>query len=178
MTRDETIQILMMIQAAYPNYKPQDKTVTVNIWNKMLEEYNYDTVECALRAYISTDENGYAPSIGQIISKIHSIAEPQYDNESEAWGLVSKAIRNSSYHCVEEYNKLPPIVQKAVGTPEQLRIWAMDTEYNEQVVSSNFRRTYRNEIARQKEINMMPKDIRNLISNAISGDRVKAINLN
>ena len=54
----------------------------------------------------------------------------------------------------------------------------MDTEYNEQVVSSNFRRTYRNEIARQKEINMMPKDIRNLISNAISGDRVKSINLN
>ena len=38
MTREETIKALMTIQAAYPNYKPPDKTVTVNTWH-MISAY-------------------------------------------------------------------------------------------------------------------------------------------
>ena len=47
MTRDEVINILMVIQAAYPNYKPQDKTVAVNTWYMMLKDYEKEVVEAA-----------------------------------------------------------------------------------------------------------------------------------
>lgn len=30
MLREETAKLLMMIQGAYPNYKPDNKTVTIN----------------------------------------------------------------------------------------------------------------------------------------------------
>ena len=84
----------------------------------------------------------------------------------EAWSLVSKAIRNSAYNSVEEFAKLPPIVQNAVGLPDQLRTWALDENYNEQVISSNFMRCYRTELARHEELSKMPAEIKDLIDNS------------
>ena len=58
---------------------------------------------------------------------------------------------------------MPPLVQKAVGQPSQLAQWAMDEDYNESVVASNFMRTYRGEVAREKEHNKLPEKMRGLI---------------
>ena len=63
----------MMVQAAFPNYKPPDKTVAVNTWFLMLSDYPYQQVQMALKAYIATDTSGFAPSIGQIIDKMQMI---------------------------------------------------------------------------------------------------------
>lgn len=163
MTRDETIQLLMVIQAAYPNYKPPDKTVAVNTWLMMLEEYDKQSVMMAIKVYIATDTSGFAPSIGQVIDKIKSITTPKSMSEIEAWSLVRKAISDSGYNATARFNELPPACQRAVGSPSQLRMWAQDTEFNENVVSSNFMRCYRTEIARQREIDRMPSEIRQMI---------------
>lgn len=163
MTRDETIQLLMVIQAAYPNYKPPDKTVAVNTWLMMLQEYDNQTVMLAVKAYIATDTSGFAPSIGQVIDKIKSITTPKSMSEIEAWSLVRKAISDSGYNATARFNELPMACQRAVGSPSQLRMWALDTEFNENVVSSNFMRCYRSEIARQREIDRMPSEIRQMI---------------
>ena len=70
MTREETKQMLMVIQATYPNYKPPEKAVAINAWTMALEEYPYKAVEIALKAYIKTDTSGFAPSPGQVIQSI------------------------------------------------------------------------------------------------------------
>lgn len=163
MTRDETIQLLMVIQAAYPNYKPPDKTVAVNTWLMMLEEYDKQPVMIAIKIYIATDTSGFAPSIGQVIDKIKSITTPKSMSEIEAWSLVRKAISDSGYNATARFNELPPECQRAVGSPSQLRMWAQDTEFNENVVSSNFMRCYRTELAKQREIDRMPSEIRQII---------------
>lgn len=163
MTRDETIQLLMVIQAAYPNYKPPDKTVAVNTWLMMLEEYDKQSVMMAIKVYIATDTSGFAPSIGQVIDKIKSITTPKSMSEIEAWSLVRKAISDSGYNATARFNELPPECQRAVGSPSQLRMWAQDTEFNENVVSSNFMRCYRTELAKQREIDRMPLEIRQII---------------
>ena len=80
--------------------------------------------------------------------------------------LVSRALRNGYYGAVEEFNKLPPLVQKAVGSPDNLRNWALtDINSIENVVQSNFMRTYRTVVNRAKEYQKMPKDIQALIEN-------------
>lgn len=163
MTRDEVIDLQMVMQAAYPNYKPPDKTVAVNTWLMMLEEYDKRSVMMAIKAYIATDTSGFAPSIGQVIDKIKSITTPKSMSEIEAWSLVRKAISDSSYNATDRFNELPVACQRAVGSPAQLRMWAQDTEFNENVVSSNFMRCYRSEIARQREIDRMPSEIRQMI---------------
>lgn len=166
MTREETVKIIRIMVDSYPNYKPNDISETVDVWQMMLEEYSYQQVSIALKAYILSDDSGFAPSIGKLVSKIHAMTQPQELNEMEAWSLVRKAICNSIYNSVSEFEKLPPLVQKAVGLPDNLREWAMTENLNHEVVMSNFQRAYKAELKRYEELQKMPKNVRNLIEKA------------
>lgn len=148
----------------YPNYKPNNLSETVDVWNMMLNNYSYEQVSVALKAYINSDISGFAPSIGQLIGKIQTISQPQEIDGMAAWGLVSKALRNGTYGAVEEFNKLPPLVRQAVGMPDNLKNWATsDYQTIETVIQSNFLRTYETVVKRANEINRMPDDIKSLI---------------
>ena len=92
MTRDETINILMSIQAAYPSFKVPDKTVAVNTWYSLLRDYEYSQVSAALKKYIQTNKSSFAPSIGQIIDEISDIYSENDENEMEAWDWFKKQL--------------------------------------------------------------------------------------
>lgn len=162
MTRDDTKKLLMRISSVYPNWKPQaDLTFVIETWCEYLSEYTYDQMLIALKAYISTDTSGFAPSIGQLVDKIHSIKQPCELNEMEAWSLVSNALRNSTYNADAEFSRLPALVQKAVGTASNLKNWGQtDIESIENVVQSNFMRTYRTVVARERENRKLPESVR------------------
>ena len=163
MLREETAKLLMMIQGAYPNYKPDNKTVTINTWNLALSDISFDLAQKAFLAYLRADTKGFAPTPGQLIALVRELNTPKQLNELEAWSLVEKAIRNSIYNSQEEFSKLPPLVQKAVGSPNVLRLWAADGSYSEQVASSNFMRSYRNEAKKQEEYEKLPADMQQMI---------------
>ena len=160
MNREETVQLLMVIQSAFPNYKVPDKTTAVNTWFTMLHDYEYQLVMLSLQKYIATDTSGFAPSIGAIVQ---GIPKPQFEelNEMEAWSLVSKALRDSTYHSKERFAELPLSVQKAVGTADNLRNWAStDLQSIENVIQSNFIKTYRTELKRKEEMACLPDSIK------------------
>ena len=162
MTVNEARKIIAVMMVSYPNFKPIDTEIMATTWSDMLSDYSYEQINVALKAYIRTDTSGFAPSIGQLVNKLTS-AEPQL-NEMEAWSLVSKAIRNGYYGAEEEFAKLPEVVQKAVGTPANLRAWAHTDEQSiENVVQSNFMRTYRTVVKRESECAKLPLSIKNLI---------------
>lgn len=164
MTVNDARKIIAVMLVSYPNFKPIDTELMATIWADMLNEYSYEQVSVALKCYITTDTSGFAPSIGQLIDKLKTVEQPQELNELQAWGLVRKAINNSGYHSEEEFAKLPPLVQKAVGTPGQLKQWGMsDIESIETVAQSNFMRTYRAVAKREDEVSRMPIEIRQLI---------------
>ena len=154
---------------SYPNYKPNDISETVDVWQMMLSDYDYNIVAMALKAYILSDTSGFAPSIGQLVDKMKSITSPQELNEMEAWSLVCDALQNSGYNYAEEYEKLPPLVQKAVGLPKQLQEWALTENLNKDVVGSNFMRCYRIEVERQNEISKMPQNVREMLESISNG---------
>ena len=153
----------------YPNYKPNDISETVDVWQMMLSDYDYNLVAMALKAYILSDTSGFAPSIGQLVGKIQTLTKPQELNEMEAWSLVCDALQNSGYNYAEEYAKLPPLVQKAVGLPTQLQTWALTENLNKDVIGSNFMRCYRIEVERQNEISIMPQNVRQILENISNG---------
>lgn len=166
MTEKEVKQLLAMTQTVYPNYNPPSREAAVNAWLMCLSEYDNNVVTAAFKAYATTDTSGFAPSIGQLLDKVHLIQDPQELNEMEAWSLVSKALRNGYYGAVEEFNKLPPLVQKAVGSPDNLRNWSQtDVKAIETVIQSNFMRSYATIVKREYEIKKMPADVRTLIEN-------------
>lgn len=164
MNREETKKILRIMVDSYPNYKPVDMAETIDVWQMMLEDFSYQQVAMALKAYIMSDTSGFAPSIGQLVGKMQMISTPNELNEMEAWALVSKAIRNGYYGAETEFEKLPEMVQRAIGQPSQLRQWAhSDMESIETVIQSNFIKTYRTVVKRESEIQRMPIEVRNMI---------------
>lgn len=173
MTREETVKIIRIICGSYPNFKPADISETVNIWNMMFDEYTYNQVSAALKAYILSDSSGFAPSVGQIVEKVRVINTPEGLNELEAWSMVRKALRNSTYGSETEFAQLPEMVRKAVGSPGQLKAWAIDEEFNEGVASSNFMRSYRMVKNRAEEIGKMPEAVRLMIEK-VNQDSYKA----
>lgn len=175
MTREETVKIIRIMCDGYPNYKPNNLSETVDVWCMMLEEYTYEQISAALKAYILSDKSGFAPSIGQLVGKIHSISQPQELNEMEAWALVYRALGNSTYHSVEEFARLPPLVQKAVGLPDNLREWAMTENFNADVAGSNFMRVYRQVVERETDIKKYPHEIRMCIEMASQGSQTACI---
>lgn len=169
MTFNEAMKFVAVLMTIYPNYNPADEELAAQVWADVTEDYTYEQVDAALKSYMRTNTSGFAPVPGQIIDKIHTMTQPQELNEMEAWSLVSKAIRNSGYNSVEEFSKLPPIVQNAVGLPSQLRTWALDENYNEEVAMSSFQRAYKAELKRHEELQKMPQNVRQLIKKANVG---------
>ena len=163
MTRDETKKILMAIQSVFPNFHIENKTFTLDTWNMILQDFRYSDVEMALIAYVRTETRGFAPSPGQLIEKINLITRPKELNEQEAYSIVQQAVNRSGLNYMEEFEKLPYLIQKAVGRPSQLRDWALEENPNHEVRASNFMRNYRTEMERQKEIQKLPDGIKELI---------------
>lgn len=164
MNDTEARKIIAVMMVSFPNYKPVDIDMTATVWADMFSEYTYEQVNTALKAYMLSDNSGFAPGIGQVMDKIQMITVPQELNEMEAWSLVSKAIRNGYYGAEKEFARLPPAVQRAVGQPSQLRTWASDENYNETVASSNFMRSYRLELQRTHQISKLPQNMQAAIN--------------
>lgn len=142
MTREETKQILMFIDSAYPNFHADNLPFLIDTWTMILENEQASEIKNALIVYTRTNLSGFAPSPAQLI-EIASKAK-QTITEEEAISLVRKAVANSLYHAQEEYEKLPPIVQKAVGTSTDLHLWAGTSYENfENIILSRFRKTFR-----------------------------------
>lgn len=174
MNTDETLAVLAVLKAAYPHsfkgMKEADGWAMVNLWQMQFADVPAQEVTAAVNALIATRTAGYSPTIGEVKVKLHSLRSVECLSEQEAWSLVSKACRNGLYGYKQEFEKLPPEVQRAVGAPEQLREWAgMDADTVQSVVASNFMRNYRTTQARQKEVAMLPESVREMIGGIAEG---------
>lgn len=146
MNNNDFLKILSILRAAYPNsYKDMTKTDVrslINLWTKVMGDYDYQTVENAINCLVCT--NTYPPTIADIKRQLCGEIENEDMSEMEAWSLVQKALTNSNYNSEGEYNKLPNIVKKCVGSPNMLKEWCqMPTDKVQSVVQSNFMRAYR-----------------------------------
>lgn len=137
MDRAEVFKIINVLKAVYntafSKYKVQDYENLASGWLMCLEDYDYSTVSMAVKAYMTTNTSQFPPVPSQIIDIIHklkSATEERPLEASEAWALVDKAIRNSGYYAEEEFEKLPPLVQRAVGSADCLRTMAKDAYFN------------------------------------------------
>lgn len=149
MNRLEVQKVLATVSMIYPNFVIEEakRTVTVDTWFRFLQNYDYTDVSAAIGEYVETSNSSFAPNLSQIIGivKKHqdipvrlSFLEP-----AEAWALVRKALENSAYDSEAQFATLPQMVRRAVGTSKQLFTWATDPNYNEGVISSNFKSNYK-----------------------------------
>lgn len=174
MERSEVLEIMAVLRGAYPQFyrgiSRKEAEDTVNLWLDMFRQDDANLVAAAVKSLIDTDEKGFPPHIGAVKAKIRLLTAREEMTEAEAWGIVSKAIRNGTYGSQEEFEKLPPVLKRIVGSPNMLREWArMDSDTVHSVVASNFQRSYRAVSAREREIKKLPPDVREIVQKIGAG---------
>ncbi len=172
MTEAQTQEIIAVLQAEYPQSFSQldEKMITLKLrlWAKEFEHDDYRVVLAAVRAIIGGSNREFAPNIGIIREKINDFRAQSEMTETEAWDYVAKACRNGCYGYVEEFAKLPPTVQRAVGSANQIREWSMmDSDTLQSVVASNFMRSYRTTAQREKELAKIPANVLEVLQGAV-----------
>lgn len=165
MTRQEVAKMFFMVKATYPRmFKDFGETETNNFidaWCMVFNDIPAEQGYAGLKTYLSTETSGFPPSPGQIKDCIYRMTPDAIPNEMSAWSLVVKAVRNSNYNSVGEFDKLPQIVRRVVRDPARLREWAnMDAATFQTVEQSNFMRCYRAEVENERVVNRIPQDLR------------------
>ena len=78
MTRDETLKIMAVLKATYPNfYKDmtrRDAEGVVALWTDMFSEDSYNAVAAAVKAFIASDSKGFPPVVGQVKQRVTELA--------------------------------------------------------------------------------------------------------
>ena len=169
-------KILTLIQSEYPNsFSNMDaRTMALKkqLWTSEFQNEDLNLVYAAVRLLMKENRE-FAPNIGQIREKMRLLTEPEELTEAQAWAMVSRACANGLYGYQTEFDKLPPEVQQAIGAPEQLKEWAaMDTGTVQSVVASNFRKSFRVQQERKKQLDMLPPEIRRTLGSAAAGMRM------
>ncbi len=183
MTKQETLDLLTVMQAAYPNFykgmNRQQADAVVNLWATMFAEEPAQIVAMAVKAHIASDTKGFPPHIGAIKEAIGKLLQPKEMemSELEAWNLVRRAIKGASMAdctrtmltdgtmspptAVVQFNRLPKILQQLVGDPNQLALWeALPNDEINTIIQSNFMRSWRARTAHEKELLALPSDVR------------------
>lgn len=171
MTREETITVLSVLRGAYQNFyresTKEEAKDTINLWASLFAGDDYTVVCAAVKSFIAGDIKGFPPVPGQIKAYIRTLTQPKGMTEGEAWALIAKAVRNSGYESVKEFEKLPEDLQKIVGSPEQLHDWSqMDSDALHSVVASNVQRAYRVKKQEKERYAALPEDVKTVISAA------------
>ena len=169
MTVDETLKIFAVLKANYSNFFKSmsriDAEAMVNLWAEMFADEPYEAVGMAIKSYIASDVNGYPPNVGVIKEQMRKLTQTESLTEQEAINLITKACKNGNYGSEEEFNKLPPILQRLVGSPRQIKEWAlMDKDAFNSVVTSNLMRSYRVMAERERQHQALPGNIQNYIA--------------
>ena len=161
MTREECKQLIMVLEASYPNFKTNNPQEVLNAWFIFLQEFDYQTILGALKVYIHTSESAFAPSVSQLIAMTRKPKELSGPDEVTVWREIRQAIGRGIYYHEEDYKKLSPIAQRLVGDPQQLREWAclpseaIDNDIHKDIV---FR--FKALTERDREISALPAEIR------------------
>lgn len=163
MNQKETAGIMAILKEAYPTYyrnkTKEELMASVNLWADLFSEDPVDLVAMAVKAFIAADTKGFPPVIGQIKQKLQVLTMETPMTEVEAWGFVNKALQDGYYGAKEQFEKLPPIIQKSIGHADRLKEWAMADIGDLPVISSNFMRSYKAKLATEMERERLPKDI-------------------
>lgn len=155
MTYDEFSKIAKVMNAAYASNDVMFTSAKqIEVWHRMLSDLDCEVVEKAVLNLIAKSEK--KPTIAAIRREYFDLVMPEDMNEQQAWDMVRDGIRNGTYGAVEEFEKFPDVIKKAVGSPMSLTEWAaLESSQVETVIQSLFKRSYRAAIEQQNKAKVL-----------------------
>lgn len=161
-TEDEARQLLSIMAVIYPNIQISEATIepTIKIYQRIFAKYKYQELENALEIYSTTNMSGFPPQPAHLIDIIESAYESENKmDDSEVWKIIYNAVCRSSYKAEEDFNNFPPIIQRVVGSPNQLREWGQTSiDIVNGSVKTSVMINYHNIVKEEKVKNRMPNN--------------------
>lgn len=165
MTKADVVQLFMLISVLYPRddtFKNAN-SVMVSTWAEMLSDMDFGEIKTALKMH--TAKSQFPPSIAELRNFVADLHDESSDmTAEEAWTLVFSAITRSAYSSVEEFDRLPEICRRLVGSPRQLKEWALSDSFNPGVEKALFTKSYNTRQQKLKEFNALPLSVKEMIS--------------
>lgn len=158
---------MAVLKTAYPSYYKGENDVgqAANLWAELFADDDALVVAAAVKAFIVNDEKEFPPAIGQIKAMVLDLTSEKELTEMEAWGLVERALHNAYYNTQAEFDKLPTVVQRLVGSPSTLREWSIiNTDTVQSVIASNFQRSYRTRVKSEREFMALPQTSKDILA--------------
>lgn len=177
MNKVETVQVITLLAGNYDSIAKKDNTqkqLMVNTWQECLGDLDYQLVLQAVKKTII--ESPYPPTIHEIRKNAVEIVNPTTQRTGiEAWEEAYKMICNGSYMTQEEFDSHSPEVKKFFGSKEQLKAYSTNTDFNMDVVRSNFLKQYDVLVNREKQQKLLPEKMQNMIGNLANKMDVKML---
>jgi uncharacterized protein YcgL (UPF0745 family) len=133
MTREDTASVLKILKVSYPafysKFSKDDMVAVLDLWTEMFADDDVRVVKVALFKLIETHQ-GYPPDIAALKAKIRElvVASTSEPTDEELWQMLRRAVSNGYYGAREEFDRLPRVVQRYLGSPSALRDLAVIDE--------------------------------------------------
>lgn len=166
MTRAEFIQIILVLESMYDTLQISHNDFAVETWYGLVGHISMEEMQIIIKKHVAQEK--FKPTPNDILTHYYELNQdgPQI-TDVEAWGLVKKAIRNSTYNSKSEFEKLPEVIQRTIGNHEILRSWALEENDNtDKVIGSQFMRSYRSKLSEVKNYEALPSDVKQLMGQA------------
>lgn len=164
MTKNDVVKIFIVIRTAYPNFyremKKEDLEATINLWTEMFAHENTQLVVAAVKNLINTFK--WPPTIADVKDEMYKLTQTETETPVEMWNKIKSAMSRASYYAQEEFDKLPEVAKRFVGSPNQLREWALSVDYNDGVTKGQFFKQYEILKQREKDNKLMLPEVRNI----------------
>lgn len=181
MTKNEMVQIMAVITAAYPRFYDKqtetNKIAALRLWYRHFEYVDYDVMLKAVDAVIS--KNKFPPAIAEIYEKLNIVLGMYDMTETEAWSCVRKIIQGNQTDYQRQFDLLPPIIQDTLGSADKLKKWS---EFNDMaidiIISNEFQQAFSAEIEHRKKLMELPDKYREYLKRQqkyISENKLKCI---
>lgn len=137
---------MSLMQTSYPrfyqNMTSDELMRACDLWTEMFAEDDAGVVGLAVKQLLTTLE--FPPTIADVKKEISKLASAVSNEPTgiDEWNAIRKAIKNSCYSAKEEFDRLPSVAQRFVGSPQQLRDWAVMCDFNADVVRGQFMKQY------------------------------------
>jgi len=169
-TEEQFLIIAKTIKTFYPDKNIIQTNEEATLWYEMLKDIEYDAASAAVKRWVSL--NKWCPTIADI-RELSTVVKGNTVNEwEEEWDKVIDAVHRYGYTRPEEaLNSLPDMTRNIV---KRLGYKTICMSENISIERANFRDVYNREADKQREQNILSKDLKSEIL-SISQSAVKAI---
>lgn len=174
MTREDTIGILSILKASYPNFYKEltkkDAETTINLYTEMFSNTEANLVATAIKELIQ--HQSYPPTIADIKNKIDELTQPYEETEAELWEIYKKTIQSGYYGDRSEFEELPEAIKSYLGNnPNRINeLGMMESSTFNSVEKGIFLKQIKVIKERAKSIRMMLPETRKYLNNVLSGN--------